>query len=57
MGCNVLIDNSEFIINHYDRNVMLRKMKSHLYHKYILYEHKDTTNNKICGNLILCTHL
>ena len=38
MGCNGLIDNSEFIINHYDRNVMLRKMKSHLYHKYI-FEH------------------
>ena len=38
MGCDLLIDNSEFIINHYDRNVMLRKMKSHLYHKY-MFEH------------------
>ena len=29
MGCDLLIDNSEFIINHYDRDVMLIKMKTH----------------------------
>ena len=33
MGCNGLIDNSEFIINHYDRDVMLIKMKTHSYLK------------------------
>ena len=45
MGCNVLIDNSELIINHYDRNVMLRKMKTHLYHKYI-FEHYTNTRTQ-----------
>ena len=33
MGCDLLIDNSEFIINHYDRDVMLIKMKTHSYLK------------------------
>ena len=35
MGCDLLIDNSEFIINHYDRDVMLIKMKTHSYLKNI----------------------
>lgn len=29
MGCNLLIDNSDFIINHYDRDAMLGKIKTH----------------------------
>ena len=42
MGCNVLIDNSEFIINHYDRDVMLIKMKTHSYLKNIFKNYTNT---------------
>ena len=31
MGCNVLIDVPWLIINHYVRDVMFRKMLTHLY--------------------------